>query len=182
MEVRPRTEDDHPTLARILSRVALDGYPPHRPTAPTEFFAAGSELVAFVYEVEGRVVGHVAFHRYSARSVMAAASEGTGVPPDGLGAVARLFVDPRFRHRRIGTTLLDATVHYAREVGLRPVLDVWERLPAAIALYESAGWERVGSVEITFGSPCSVECVHEGNSIRSIVLVAPDAPNEARPR
>lgn len=105
---------------------------------------------------------------------MAAGSDATGVPVDELAVVARLFVDPRTRGTGVGRMLLAAAASLSREHGRRPVLDVWERLPAAIALYESAGWEKVGPVDIRFRSPCSEACVHDGDGIRSFVFVGPD--------
>ncbi len=47
-----------------------------------------------------------------------------------------------------------------------------------VALYESVGWEKVGAVDIRFGSPCSDACVHDGAGIRSFVFVGPDKPAE----
>lgn len=139
---------------------------------------AGNEMLSRVYEGEdGVVVGHVAVHDYTARSVMETAAEAAGLPANELAAVARLFVDAGARRVGIGRRLLDTAASLSCDLGRRPVLDVWERFEAAVALYQAAGWDRVGLVDIRFRSPCSPACVHDGNGIRSFVFVGPEPPS-----
>ena len=47
----------------------------------------------------------------------------------------------------MGQSLLDRAAADARERGAIPILDVWIGLPNAIALYERAGWRRLGEIE-----------------------------------
>lgn len=175
VEIRPRRPEDIDELAAILDRAGVvDGYPPHRP-APSRFLiATRDELAAFVVvDPQDRPVGHVALHEASAPSVMQVAAAATGLPMAKLASVARLFVDPTAQRRGLGRALLDHASADARHLGRRPVLDVWEELPSARALYESARWTAVGATVIEFRSGCTPSCVHEGTSIRSFVYVSP---------
>jgi len=107
---------------------------------------------------------------------MALASDAIGVEAGGLAVVARLFVDPERRGRGIGMRLLDASVEASVAEGRHPILDVWTELEGAIALYEHAGWLRLGEATFTFRDPCGPDCVHTGRSLRSFVYSAPHAP------
>jgi GNAT superfamily N-acetyltransferase len=170
VSVRERREEDLPGLERILQELEADGHPPHRPREATRFLAAPNEMASFVFELNGEVVGHVAVHEYSARSVMAVASEGLNRPVGDFAAVARLFVASDGRRRGVGRALLDCAAAAASlDLGRHPILDVWNRLSPAIGLYESAGWARVGAATINFRSICTPACVHDGSSIDSFV-------------
>jgi len=172
--VRERRADDVDGLVTILRDIEAEGYPPHRPDGPEAWVNARDEIAAFVYESDSTdVVGHVALHEYSARSVMDLAASALETTPDRLAAIARLFVDPVVRRSGAGRSLLRVATDLGHTQGRHPVLDVWENLPAAISMYEGEGWTRVGRVEIQFNSPCTPRCVHEGTSIRSFVYVAP---------
>ena len=61
------------------------------------------------------------------------------VSPDALNVVARLFVAPECRRAGVGQRLLDGAAADARGPGAIPILDVWDGLPKAIALYERCG-------------------------------------------
>src|SRR5262245_29264225 len=112
------------------------------------FLVARDALGAWVAVIEDRVVGHVALHRRSTRAVMRLATSATGVKSDGLGVVARLFTAPSERGMGLGRALLDHATEEARARGMVPILDVWTELGPAIALYESAAWERLGTVTL----------------------------------
>lgn len=173
MEIRGRRDEDLPGLVAALESVnEADKYPPHIPGDLRDLIAVPYELSAFVAEMDGRPVGHVALHPYSARAVMAAASEATGAPVESLAAVARLFVEVDARGSGVGRRLLEAAVNDANVRGRTAVLDVWTELPAAVALYESAGWRRVGDVTFEFRSGCTSRCAHTG-PLHSFVYVAP---------
>lgn len=174
MNIRERRAEDFEPLEGILQRVAADGYPPHRPGGPTPFASASNEIRSFVFETRHEVSGHVALHEYTARSVMNLAADALQVSPEQLVAVARLFVDPSARRSGAGRSLLEAAAEVSANIGRTAILDVWQELPAAISLYESLGWKRLGSAEIDFRSTCTQECVHDGGSISSFVYIAPD--------
>jgi GNAT superfamily N-acetyltransferase len=99
----------------------------------------------------GDVIGHVGLVARSMPSVMELASAALGRPADQLAVVARLFVSPRVRGHGTARELLRRAEAAAAARGLHPVLDVDTELSAAIALYESAGWTRAGTVTVRFG-------------------------------
>jgi len=172
--LRPRSEVDLAACEAIAREVhALDGYPPYMPDDDFRgFLVARDAFGAWVALLEGAVVGHVALHRRSTRAVMALAASAVGVSETQLAVVARLFVGPGARGSGVGRPLLDHARDEARARGLVPILDVWTELGSAIALYESAGWERLGTV--TFEAPA-------GRRFDEDVYVAPPAvpPNHS---
>jgi GNAT superfamily N-acetyltransferase len=60
--------------------------------------------------------------------------------------VSRLFVAPSERGRGTARTLLRTAVNQARSGGRRAVLDVGQDFAAAVSLYESEGWLRLGAL------------------------------------
>ena len=62
---------------------------------------------------------------------------------DGTAELKRMFVDPAARGLKVGRELLSAIEAHARGIGVRLLrLETGIRQPAAIALYESAGFVR----------------------------------------
>lgn len=172
--VRERRPEDVPTLGAILAETRReDGYPPHWPAPGGFFVAAADELDSFVHDDAGRPTGHVALHVRSARSVMEVAVRASGLDINDLVVVARLFVEGSSRRTGAGRALLERATVRARELGRQPILDVWEGLSGARALYESAGWRLAGSATLEFRSGCTSECVHMGRSIDSLVYLGP---------
>jgi ribosomal protein S18 acetylase RimI-like enzyme len=76
-------------------------------------------------------------------------SEALNVDRDRIGVVSRLMVSPSVRHRGVGRLLLDTAASEAVRRGLTPALDVVTSYIAAVALYERAGWHRIGTITIT---------------------------------
>ncbi len=70
-----------------------------------------------------------------------------------FGLVARLFVDPAARRAGHARGLLETVTGYAAGQGLQPTLDVVDDSLAAIALYEGAGWQLVGTESATWVTP-----------------------------
>jgi putative acetyltransferase len=63
---------------------------------------------------------------------------------DGSGELKRLFVHEDARGRRVATALMDALEQIARDRGVHTLqLETGPRQPAAIALYELRGYERI---------------------------------------
>jgi GNAT superfamily N-acetyltransferase len=166
-----------PILGAILAETRRDdGYPPHWPAAGQFLIATPDELDSFVYEEStGRPIGHVALHERSARPVMEVAMSATGLAVNRLAVVARLFVRGTARRTGAGRALLERATVRAHELGRRPILDVWDSLGDARALYESAGWQMAGSARLEFRSGCTADCVHAGSSIDSFVFLGPSA-------
>jgi predicted N-acetyltransferase YhbS len=128
---------------------SFDGYPPYLPDndfvrLPTQ----PAPLLAWVATVGDRVVGHVALHPYTGSATELLACDCLEVESAQLGVVAPLFSAVDRRREGIGRLLLRAATDAARARGLIPVLDVWVELRGALALYESAGWERLGTVSV----------------------------------
>ena len=139
------------TLAQIAADVYLkDGYPFYLPSSLIAFLVDNDALAGWVAESDDTVVGHVALHRRSSDPVMQLASEVLGQPEEDLAVVARLLVDPHARGTRVGRTLLATAASAAAGRGMTPILDVAKRFSPAIALYESAGWQRLGEVNVHF--------------------------------
>jgi GNAT superfamily N-acetyltransferase len=62
----------------------------------------------------------------------------------GVGQIRRLWVDPAARGQGIARVLMAAAEDAARELDLTDLrLGTGDRQPEAVALYASAGWERV---------------------------------------
>jgi GNAT superfamily N-acetyltransferase len=62
----------------------------------------------------------------------------------GEGQIRRLWVDPALRGRGIARALMAAVEDTARQLGLIDLrLGTGDRQPEAVALYTSAGWERI---------------------------------------
>jgi len=129
-----------------------DRYPVVLPDDPAAFLRVTDALGAWVTEdAEGCLVGHVLLRPATSAPVMNAVTRATGLGTGGVGVVGRLLVAPWARRRGIGRALLDVVVASAHRMGRRPVLDVVTTDLAAIALYESVGWQRVDTVTVTFG-------------------------------
>lgn len=160
--VRGRSDDDLDRCVEIARAVRqLDGYPPYLP-GDLRSFIVSSAIGAWVAELDGEVVGHVALHRRSSPPVMALASAATGQPPGRLGVVARLAVAPETRRRGVGGALLAAAASAAVRRGLSPVLDVAKQFGAAVSLYGRCGWACAGEVVVNLGDRTLEEYVFIG--------------------
>jgi GNAT superfamily N-acetyltransferase len=149
--LRDRTEADLPSLAEVLVAQREGTRYPWMwplPVPIDDFIVRGGEERAWVAEVDGRPVGHVAVAHVTdhgdgiAGGWMAA----TGRGPDELGEVGVLFVDEDLRGRGIGSALVDEAVAWVRASGRLPVLDVVQHHGDAARLYRRKGWQEVGEV------------------------------------
>lgn len=151
MEIRPRTDDDLDALVVVASLVhARDGYPPRYADDLTALFTRVEPVAAWVAVDADAVVGHVALHDATTGAAMALATEATALASDDLIVLARLLVTPDARGTGVGRGLIATAVAEAHSRGRRPYLDVAVTLDAAIRLYASLGWERIGTVTATF--------------------------------
>ena len=159
MHIRARRPGDDVRCLEIARDVhASDGYPPRGPIDAARFLSPPQELAGWVAEVDGTVVGHVALHDTGASATMACAARHAGRDPRHLAVVARVLVHPQARRGGVARALVDTAVVEAHRRGRRPVLDVATHFGAAVALYESAGWERAGEVTITVDGEPDLPC------------------------
>ena len=158
MPVREKTEEDIEACVRLTRAVhETDGYPMFLPDDLRTFIATAEALKAWVFDLEGEIVGHVALNPRSSPPVMEMASAALRLPSECLGVVARLLVSPTHRRQGLGRTLLEAASREARRRKLWPILDAVTGHEAAIALYERCGWVRAGSVTVRWGEHPEVE-------------------------
>ncbi len=132
--VRRATAEDIDALLDLYEAVAAEGryiareLPVDRDSLrPTWAESIGDQDGAwFIAEVDGETVG-------------SASIQGRGVAHLGM-QVARSH-----RGRGIGSSLLEASIEWARQAGAHKIaLEVWPHNEAAIALYEKFGFEREG--------------------------------------
>ncbi|WP_219601737.1 GNAT family N-acetyltransferase [Nonomuraea indica] len=123
MDIRLRTPDDMDACVEALAHVqAADRYPVRWPDDPRSWLTPTGLTSAWIAFEAGTVLGHVGLTRDA--------------------EITRLFVTPAARGRGLATRLLD-TVRAAARTPLK--LEVSSEGEAAIALYQRAGWRRVGS-------------------------------------
>jgi GNAT superfamily N-acetyltransferase len=171
MSIRSRTDDDLSACAGLVREVhAADRYPRYLPTDLTSFLSQADPYGSWVAEQDGQVAGHIALVPRSVPAAMELAAAALGRREDKLAVVARLFVSPRARGGGVGHLLLDAATAEAAARGLWPVLDVDTELTAAIALYESRGWTRAGTITVRF---------KDGNTLTEHVYLGPRAAGPA---
>ena len=171
IRVRPRTSGDLEALEALAATLKdVDGYPP--PLGRGLFPAAP----AWVACSDDALVGHVAVHESTASEAMDVVAKAAGCTRADLLVVSRLFVAIDRRRAGIGRMLLDVAVTACHERGRRPMLDVSTDFAAAIALYERAGWERVGDVVFPYVADGIEHVAH------SYAYLGPAPPDQEGPR
>lgn len=158
VQVRARRQSDVDPLLEMAQLVKrLDGYPPRGPVDLERFMVPPEQLAAWVAEIDTTVVGHVALHATGANDTVNLAARHTGRRAEELAVVARVLVSPTARRIGVGHALLDTAVNGAHERGQVPILEVAVHFDAAIGLYESCGWDRIGEVTIQFAQEPSLQ-------------------------
>lgn len=143
MQIRLAVENDIPNINRLLYQV-LDLHHRGRP----DLFKAGGkkytdeqlrEIISdsnkplFVAEENGEVLGYAfcVFQKYANDNVL------TNVKTMRIDDIC---VDERYRRRKIGTTLYQFVVSFAKTLGCYNVtLNVWACNPDALKFYEACG-------------------------------------------
>ena len=150
--IRPRRESDLPALLDAIWRVhTRDAYPSVWPAEPLAFIAPPS-LGAWVAEVGGQVAGQVVLR--PAGSPLPDWMRAAGLTEAAqIAVVSRLFVRPDLRGLGLARQLLGTAHREALRLGCRAVLDVHQKNPAAIRLYDQEGWQRVATVPAPFTDP-----------------------------
>ncbi|KNX36041.1 GNAT family N-acetyltransferase [Luteipulveratus halotolerans] len=164
--IRLRRDSDLPELAQILVAVhALDGYPVEGVDNPLAWLVSDSTLSAWVAELDGKLVGHVALSDPSESEGAAKLwAEQHGNTGPGLAMLGRLFVSPAGRGRGLGARLTATATNEARRMNRRAVLDVMEKDVAARKTYERLGWIRLGEFDHAAGA---------GRAVPAIAYAAP---------
>jgi ribosomal protein S18 acetylase RimI-like enzyme len=158
--IRARRDDDGPgAVAALVAVHASDGYPVEGVAEPERWLSPPGLLRAWVAELAGEVVGHVAVGRPDGEDAAALWIDGRPSREVGIGVLARLFVLPRARKRSAGELLVRAAEDYASRNGLRLVLDVMVKDAPAMRLYERLGWREIGRTTHRFGPGRRVEAV-----------------------
>ena len=130
--VRPASESDARAMAELFAAVAeertwIATEPPVDVEARSAQFAA-SMAGSIVAVADGQIVGMI--H--------------TTVSRHGFGEFGML-VDREWRGRGVGSALIQATIHWARDQGLHKLcLEVFAHNAAAIALYRKCGFVEEG--------------------------------------
>ena len=147
VSIRPRRPEDLAPLAEVLAgQQGHTGYPQRWPLPfpVEEFLHRPAQLRAWVAELDGAVVGHVAVAAVQPGEMATVWMAGTGRPLAELAEVSVLFVDHAITGRGVGAALLGEAVAFIRDSGRTPVLDVVQETQNALRLYERNGWEVVG--------------------------------------
>lgn len=144
--VRARAGGDVPALVDVLAaQQARSRYPMRWPLPyPVErFVVRGGDEAAWVAELDGSVVGHVAVAS-AGEDAAAFLAALPGRRAAELTLVSTLFVAEAARGAGVGRRLLEVAVSWARARGRLPVLDVVPLNAAAVGVYRRGGWIEVG--------------------------------------
>ncbi len=144
--IRERRAEDLPELVRLLGEQQAATHYPVRwplPIPVEDFIARTTEERAWVAEVDGHAVGHVAVCRLGG-PLRDAFVEATGT--EDLAELAVLFVAAETVGTGVGGRLHDTAVDWIRASGRRPVLDVVPIHDQALEVYLHRGWRTVGEV------------------------------------
>ena len=164
--IRARTAADLDAAAAALVEVhRTDGYPVEGVDDPYAWLVDPHQLAAWVAELDGQTVGHIALSEPqpgdAAATVWNDDTDNGGEPPAVLG---RLFVLREARGHALGEQLVQTADAYARQHGRRLVLDVMTKDVAATRLYERLGWRRIGMTKHDDG---------HGNAVDAYCYVSP---------
>lgn len=165
--VRPFGNGDLAGAAAALTEVhATDGYPVEGVADPEAWLRSADVIAAWVAELDGGVVGHVAIMRPQGEDAVSLWMQQSGDQEDQIAVLARLFVVKEARKHAVGEQLMRAAMDHGIERGLRLVLDVMTKDVAAIRLYERLGWREIGRAPHHYGN---------GQSIDAVCYVAPQS-------
>ncbi|MDQ0600578.1 ribosomal protein S18 acetylase RimI-like enzyme [Streptomyces canus] len=167
LTVRPFEEVDLGEAASALVEVhSTDGYPVEGVEQPEAWLRSDDVIAAWVAELDGSVVGHVAIMRPRGEDAVSLWMQESGDSEDQIAVLARLFVVKAARKHAAGERLMRAAMSYGNEHGIRLVLDVMTKDSAAIRLYERLGWREIGRAPHHYG---------DGQSIDAVCYVAPSS-------
>ena len=154
MTIRAADESDVPALSALARRTWSDAFgsslSPEELAAELEetrseayFRAARVAQTILVAELDGDLVGYVQFGDVTIPEIEA---------QPGDRAVHRVYVETELQGRGIGRVLMDAALSHPRLVDAERIyLAVWEENAPALRLYESLGFQAVGTTRFTLG-------------------------------
>ncbi len=151
LRIRPRRPEDVPALTEVLwEQQPTSRYPFRNPLPiPVEqFLHVDDAVAAWTALLDDRPVGHVCRTGpptgfAGAEEMNAACATAHGCEVEDLAWVSTLFVGLGTRGLGVGRRLVETVVADIRVTGQRPCLEVLAVHPAAVALYESSGWQPV---------------------------------------
>ena len=145
--IRERRPEDLPALVPVLAEShQASASPVNWPADPPRWLTPDGLLGAWVAEVDGVVLGHIALVMAGEVTSGPWAAD-TGRPADEAAEVSRVFVAEAAQGKSVGRRLLDAACASAKAQGRHPILGVLDHNRSAIAMYERAGWRRLASVD-----------------------------------
>ncbi len=144
--IRERRAEDVAVLARVLAEQQQATQYPVRwplPIPIEDFLVRPGEEQAWVAELDGTVVGHVAVYELGGplRDAFVDA-----IGREDLAELAVLFVAAGVSGTGVGGRLHDTAVDWIVASGRQPVLDVVPIHARAIEVYRHRGWRAVGEV------------------------------------
>ncbi|MCW2528477.1 MAG: hypothetical protein JWM76_3337 [Pseudonocardiales bacterium] len=147
LSIRPRRDADMPSLIDIIVRQQAQTQYPLRwpwPGDVEDFVRRPSELEAWVAEIDGSVVGHVAIESVANDELGRMWATAHNVPITELRCISVLFADRRLGRRGVGSALLAHATQRALTSDGAPVLDVVAGHHEPLNLYLNRGWLEVG--------------------------------------
>lgn len=149
MLTRRRRDADMPALIDIIERQQAETqYPLRWPwTGDLEHFVRRpGELEAWVADLGGRVVGHVAVESVADDELARVWAAAHRVPIAALRSISVLFADRRVAGRGIGSALLARATQRVLTDGGAPCLDVVADHVEPMTLYLRRGWREVDRI------------------------------------
>lgn len=152
IEIRPRSEDDIPALVEALEDVySTDGYPIEGTAAAASFLTPAGLVEAWVAVRGGVAVGQIAVVAGGHDAVRAWVDlPGSGGRAETTVVAARFFVRKHARGYGLGRALIEKTCLWARQNGMRIVMNVLAKDQDAMRLYEKIGFRRFGEGEYQY--------------------------------
>jgi diamine N-acetyltransferase len=155
VDIRPARASDVPALSELAKRTWSDAFGDSvgaedeaaelEETRSEPYFHEALERDTILVAVSGEaLVGYVQFGDVHISDVDSR---------PGDQELHRVYVDTALQGLGVGRRLMDAALRHPRlaEAG-RIVLQVWERNPRAVGLYESLGFETVGTTTFSIGT------------------------------
>jgi hypothetical protein len=151
--IRERRDEDVPALAVVLAEQQAGTQYPVRwplPFPVEDFLVRPGEERAWVAEVDGRVVGHVAVYTLAGEL---RESFVTATGSEELAELAVLFVGSDAIGTGVGGRVDDKGAEGIVASGRQPVLDVVPVHERAVEVYRHRGWQVVGEVQPAWLAP-----------------------------
>jgi diamine N-acetyltransferase len=153
--IRPAKLSDVPALSALAKRTWSDAFRDgissddeaaelEETRSETYFANALRQKTILVAEEDGALLGYVQFGGV-------AIPEAQAQPGDQ--GLQRLYVETALQGRGLGRRLMEAALQHPRlEEAKRIFVQVWDKNERAVRLYESFGFQKVGTTTFTIGS------------------------------